>query len=57
MNLKVLAEGVETREELEILRQHQCDEIQGFVFSKPIPAPDFQNLLLENQRLWYHSKY
>jgi diguanylate cyclase len=49
MNLKVLAEGVETPEELEILRQNQCDEIQGFVFSKAIPAEEFQKLLLNKR--------
>lgn len=45
LRLKVIAEGVETEEQLDILRAHGCDQIQGFYFSKPIPAEDFQTLL------------
>lgn len=37
MGLKVIAEGVETRGQLDILRELQCDEIQGFLFSPPVP--------------------
>ncbi|ANV91010.1 putative bifunctional diguanylate cyclase/phosphodiesterase [Picosynechococcus sp. PCC 8807] len=42
LNLKVIAEGVESQEELEFLRQFNCDEIQGFVFSRPIQAAEFE---------------
>lgn len=35
LNLKVLAEGVETEEQMSFLREHQCDEIQGFYFCRP----------------------
>jgi EAL domain-containing protein (putative c-di-GMP-specific phosphodiesterase class I) len=45
LNLRVVAEGVETREELDFLRAHQCDEAQGYYFSKPIPADKFMGLL------------
>ena len=41
MNLKVVAEGVETEEQLELLRQQGCDYIQGFLFSKPVAAEEF----------------
>ncbi|MBW2466123.1 MAG: EAL domain-containing protein, partial [Deltaproteobacteria bacterium] len=41
MNLKVVAEGVETEEQLEILRQQGCDYVQGFLFSKPLTAEEF----------------
>ena len=37
LNLAVVAEGIETREEHMDLRQRQCDLLQGFLFSKPIP--------------------
>jgi diguanylate cyclase (GGDEF)-like protein/PAS domain S-box-containing protein len=38
LNLKVVAEGVENRQQLEFLAQHHCDTVQGFFFSKPVPA-------------------
>ncbi|MFH7027210.1 MAG: EAL domain-containing protein [Heteroscytonema crispum UTEX LB 1556] len=38
LNLNVVAKGVETKEELEFLRQHNCDSMQGFIFSSPLPA-------------------
>ena len=41
MNLKVVAEGVETKEQLELLRQQGCDYVQGFLFSKPVAAEEF----------------
>ncbi len=47
-NLKqrVIAEGVETHEQLAFLRTQQCDEGQGFQFSHPLPADDFASLLV-----------
>jgi diguanylate cyclase (GGDEF)-like protein len=45
LNLRVVAEGVETPKELEFLRGQQCDEAQGFYFSRPVPAPQFAILL------------
>ncbi len=43
MNIKVLAEGVETAEHLEFLRANECDEIQGYYICKPMNAQDLAN--------------
>ncbi len=45
LNLRVVAEGVETLEQLAFLRAHQCDEVQGYYFSRPVPAEQFASLL------------
>ena len=45
MSLKTVAEGVETEAELSFLRQQRCDEIQGYLFSRPLPAIEFTKLL------------
>src|SRR3984957_44434 len=45
LKLRVIAEGVETRTELEFLKAHHCDEAQGYYFSKPVPARQFAALL------------
>ena len=48
MNLKVLAEGVEDIEQLNYLKEHGCDEIQGYYYSKPIPADELEVLCKKN---------
>jgi EAL domain-containing protein (putative c-di-GMP-specific phosphodiesterase class I) len=45
MNLKVVAEGVETHEQLKFLKGHSCDRAQGYLFSKPLPPAELENLL------------
>ena len=55
MNLKTIAEGVETEAELFLLRQQQCDEIQGYLFSRPIPVAEFTKLLTVNKTLQFSS--
>ena len=48
---EVVAEGVETREQLEFLQLHGCDQIQGFLFSKPLPVAAFTEMLMAETRL------
>lgn len=52
LKIKSLAEGVETIEQLEFLRDQGCDEIQGYVYSRPVPPEQFEVLLKENRTLY-----
>jgi diguanylate cyclase (GGDEF)-like protein/PAS domain S-box-containing protein len=45
LKLRVVAEGVETIEQIEFLRDHRCDEIQGFYVSRPVSAADMETLV------------
>ncbi len=45
LGLKVVAEGVETPEQMRFLRAHACDEVQGYYFSRPVPTQQFELLL------------
>ena len=47
LGFKVLAEGVETSEQLEMLRLADCDIVQGYVFARPMPLAEFEALLAE----------
>ncbi|HCP26598.1 sensor domain-containing phosphodiesterase [Pantoea ananatis] len=47
LNYTVLAEGVETEATLSLLKQYGCDQIQGYFFSKPLPASDIEHWLLQ----------
>jgi len=49
MGFRVVAEGVETIEQLEILRKLKCDEVQGFFFSKPLPKEELKAFYLQNK--------
>ncbi len=47
LGLSVVAEGVETKEQLKILNLYQCEYVQGYYFSKPVPAIEFEALLAQ----------
>ena len=49
LRLKVVAEGVEQRDQLKFLHLLRCDEIQGYLFSKPLPREEFEELLVRGQ--------
>jgi diguanylate cyclase (GGDEF)-like protein len=51
LKLKVVAEGVETAEQLALLISHQCDIVQGYFFSRPLAVPAMTQLLTTDQRL------
>lgn len=50
LKLRVVAEGVETREQLEFLLDHGCEEAQGYFFSRPVPPREFARLLRTGMR-------
>ena len=49
MGLEVIAEGVEYDEQFNFLKQHKCDKVQGYLFSKPVPSEEFEQLLKESK--------
>ncbi|MBU1691972.1 MAG: EAL domain-containing protein, partial [Gammaproteobacteria bacterium] len=51
LGLNVIAEGVETEGQLEYLRSHGCDEMQGYFFSRPVPVGDFEQMLRSGRKL------
>ena len=56
MELKVVAEGIEQKYQVELLRRFQCDYIQGYYFCKPIPADEFAEFM-EKERLYAGNPY
>jgi diguanylate cyclase (GGDEF)-like protein len=57
LGLTVIAEGVETGEQLTYLENSQCDQMQGFYFSKPVTAEEFEKILRADQRLERQVKH
>ena len=51
LDVKVLAEGVETVEQFNFLRMRGCDEIQGYYIAQPLPAIEISKLLSSNKKL------
>jgi EAL domain-containing protein (putative c-di-GMP-specific phosphodiesterase class I) len=45
LDLRVIAEGVETEEQRQFLMDHDCDHFQGYLFGKPMPIEAFQSIL------------
>jgi len=50
LNLKVIAEGVETENHINFLREKNCDEVQGYYFSKPVPPGKVSQLLAKERK-------
>ena len=50
MGLQVIAEGVETEDQLNFLREKRCDEIQGYYLSRPLPAAELAALLQQRAK-------
>ena len=50
LGLEVIAEGVETREQIDFLIEHGCHEVQGFYFSEAKSAEDISRILQENKK-------
>ena len=51
LGIRVVGEGVETEEQLSLLRELRCDAMQGYYFSKPLPANEFAQLVREGRSL------
>ena len=51
MNIAVVAEGVESQEQLEILQDQLCDTLQGYLFSKPVTASELAKIITVNKTL------
>ena len=45
LQIEVVAEGVETREYVDFLKEQKCDLVQGYYFGKPMPAEEFEKLM------------
>jgi EAL domain-containing protein (putative c-di-GMP-specific phosphodiesterase class I) len=53
MGLKTVAEGAETQEAVDFVKAHECDMVQGYFFSPPVPAERLTQMLEQQGRLRY----
>src|SRR5690606_2041845 len=53
LQLQVIAEGIETVAQLDYLRRHRCDQVQGYYFSPPLPVAEVEKLLREHKSFPY----
>jgi EAL domain-containing protein (putative c-di-GMP-specific phosphodiesterase class I) len=51
LSLEVIAEGVETLEQIQFLKENDCNQIQGYFFSPPLPATEFEKIVSEGKCL------
>ena len=51
LNMEVVAEGVETEAQLDLLREHHCDSVQGYYFSRPLPPEELEAFFSQNTSL------
>ena len=52
LGIKVIMEGVETQEQRDFLRDLQCDYIQGYLYSKPIPVTEYEDKYINLMDFW-----
>jgi EAL domain-containing protein (putative c-di-GMP-specific phosphodiesterase class I) len=57
LDLKVVAEGIEKEEQLNILKSHNCDIIQGYYFSKPVESHEIESMLIREKDAKENSEY
>ncbi|HEY8118978.1 MAG TPA: EAL domain-containing protein [Methylophilaceae bacterium] len=55
LSLSVIAEGVETEQQLELLKQYGCEQFQGYLFSKPVPVEALEKILHEDRLLFVND--
>ena len=56
LKLEVVCEGVETKEQVEFLRNADCDIVQGYYYSKPVPLDKFSEMLSDNDFVMNQEK-